>query len=106
MGMVWVQVPAQKMRRKYLSYECQRCRCDKLLELPEEIYLCFLDREVMRNLSTFLKMMGDATTASITIDNITGVMTKLLPNNPTNIRVGIATNGDMKVCLTWDKSKT
>ncbi|XP_047467422.1 adhesion G-protein coupled receptor G5-like [Mugil cephalus] len=52
---------------------------------------------IMKNLSLLLNQLGNHSTATVTMGDIKGVITKLPRKNYTNLKYGILTNGDVKV---------
>ncbi|TDG98723.1 hypothetical protein EPR50_G00203390 [Perca flavescens] len=53
--------------------------------------------KIMNNISVLLESIGNDSTATITIGNIKGVITKLPPKNQTNIIIGTTTSGDINI---------
>lgn len=60
-------------------------------------YVCFLLRNLMKNLNSLLEQMGNVSTAAIQMGGIFGVISKLPQQNQTKMDFGFTSAGDVKV---------
>ncbi|XP_041827026.1 adhesion G-protein coupled receptor G2-like [Melanotaenia boesemani] len=54
-------------------------------------------QNIMKNLSSFLVLMGNHSIAALKIGNVTGVLAKLPPQNQTSMNFGFSASGDINI---------